>query len=299
MKPRDISDLLLLAALWGGSFLFMRLAVPRFGAVPLAALRVAGAALLLLTLLAARAGLGAMRPHWRPIALLGISNSALPFLGFSIAAWSIPAGLSSILNATSPMFGALIAMAWLREPSTASRLCGLLVGFAGVTALAWDSARPGAAGSGGDAPMAIALCLGASVLYGFSACFARKQLTGVDPLAVATGSQISAALVLALPALWFWPSAHPPLVPWLAVGALALLCTGVAYVLYFRLIARIGPAKAITVTFLVPAFAMLWAGLFLGEAVTTAMLSSCVLILLGTGLAAGVLRLPAWPQRAR
>jgi drug/metabolite transporter (DMT)-like permease len=293
MKPRDVVDLLLLAALWGGSFLFMRMAVPHFGAVPLAALRVAGAALLLLPLLAARAGLGSLRGHWRPIALVGISNSALPFLFFSIAAWSIPAGLSSILNATSPMFGALIAMLWLREPSTASRVAGLLVGFAGVAALAWDSARPGAAGLGPGAPLAIALCLGASVLYGFSACFVRRKLTSAEPLAVAAGSQLSAALVLALPAVWLWPPEPPSLTPWLAVGALAVFCTGIAYVLFFRLIARIGPAKAITVTFLVPAFAMLWAGLFLGEAVSPAMLASCALILLGTGLAAGALRLPA------
>jgi drug/metabolite transporter (DMT)-like permease len=117
MRPRDIVDLLLLAALWGASFLFMRVAVPHFGALPLAALRVAGAAALLLVLLAARSGLSGTMAHWRPIALIGISNSALPFLGFSIAAMSIPAGLSSILNATSPMFGALIAMTWLREPT--------------------------------------------------------------------------------------------------------------------------------------------------------------------------------------
>ena len=299
MKPRDITDLLLLAALWGGSFLFMRMAVPHFGAVPLAALRVAGAALLLLPLLAVQAGLSSMRPHWRPIALVGISNSAIPFLFFSVAAWSIPAGLSSILNATSPMFGALIAMVWLREPSTVSRGAGLLVGFAGVAALAWDSARPSAAGPSANATTAIALCLVASVLYGFSACFVRKKLAGVDPLALATGSQVSAALVLALPALWFWPPVQPPVAAWLAVGALALFCTGIAYVLFFRLIARIGPARAITVTFLVPAFAMLWAGLVLGEAVTTTMLTSCALILLGTSLAAGVLRLPAWPQQVR
>jgi drug/metabolite transporter (DMT)-like permease len=207
--------------------------------------------------------------------------------------------LSSILNATSPMFGALIAMAWLREPSTAARVFGLMVGFAGVATLAWDSARPGAAHLGPGAPMAIALCLVASALYGFSACFARKKLVDAEPLAVATGSQISAALVLLLPALWFWPSAPAPVTSWLAVVALALFCTGIAYVLYFRLIARIGPAKAITVTFLVPAFAMLWAGLFLGEVVTPAMLASCALILLGTALAAGVLRVPTVLGRAR
>jgi drug/metabolite transporter (DMT)-like permease len=292
VKPRDIADLVLLAALWGASFLFMRVAAPHFGAVPTAALRVGGAALLLLPLLASRAGLDGLRRHWQPIALIGVTNSALPFLCFSLAALSISAGLSSILNATSPMFGALIAMAWLREPSNASRLAGLAVGFAGVALLAWNSNAPLARTHGSGAGLAIGLCLAASLLYGFSASFARRYLAGVEPLAVATGSQVSAALVLALPAMACWPTTRPALPQWLAVLALALFCTGIAYVLYFRLIARIGPAKAIAVTYLVPPFAMLWAGVFLGEAVTPGMLALCALILLGTSLATGMLRLP-------
>jgi drug/metabolite transporter (DMT)-like permease len=292
MRPRDLIDLVLLAALWGASFLFMRVAVPHFGAVPLAALRVVGAALLLLALLAARSGLDGMLSHWRPIAVIGITNSALPFLGFSLAAMSIPAGLSSILNATSPMFGALIAMAWLREPSNASRVAGLGVGFMGVVLLAANAKGTAVAADNPGTSLAIVLCLAASLLYGFSACFARRYLTGVEPLAVATGSQVSASLALALPAAWAWPAAHPPGSTWLAVLALALFSTGVAYVLYFRLIARIGPARAIAVTFLIPAFAMLWAGVFLGEAVTPGTLALCVLILLGTSLATGLLQLP-------
>ncbi len=293
MKPRDSADLVLLAALWGASFLFMRVAVPHFGPLPLAALRVTGAALLLLPLLAARSGLGGLRQHWRPIALVGVSNSALPFLAFSLAALYIPAGLSSILNATSPMFGAVIAMAWLREPSSASRIAGLVIGFVGVVLLVQGSnslvAGPGVG-------LAIGLCLAASVLYGFSACFARRYLAQAESLAVATGSQVSAALALALPAWWAWPARHPAPIHWLPVLALALFCTGIAYVLYFRLIARIGPARAIAVTFLVPAFAMLWAGVFLGETVSVDMLALCAMILLGTGLATGGLR---WPGRAR
>lgn len=289
MKPRDAVDLVLLAALWGGSFLFMRVAVPHFGPLPLAALRVAGAALLLLPLLAMRSGLGSLRQHWRPIALVGITNSALPFLGFSVAALHIGAGLSSILNATSPMFGTLIAMVWLREPSSRSRLAGLCIGFVGVVLLA---SRSSSLVAGPGAGWAVGLCLAASALYGFSACFAKRYLQQAQSLAVAAGSQVSAALVLALPAWWARPAHNPPVQPWLAVLALALFCTGVAYVLYFRLIGHIGPARAITVTFMVPAFAMLWAGLFLDEAVTTGMLGLCALILLGTGLATGTLRLP-------
>ena len=293
MSRRDLADLLLLAALWGASFLFMRVAAPQFGALPMSALRVAGAALLLLPLLALRGGLVDLGRHWRPIACVGITNSALPFVGFGLAALTLPAGLSAILNATSPMFGALIAMLWLREPGSAIRSAGLAIGFIGVVALAGGSARLGTPGSQG-AGQAIALCLAASALYGFSACFARRFLQGVDSLAVATGSQISAALALAIPAWWAWPKSTPAASAWWALLALALLCTGLAYVLYFRLIARIGPARAITVTYLVPAFAMGWAATFLGEAITPAMLGSAALILLGTGLATGMLQ---WPGR--
>ena len=295
MTRRDLADLLLLAALWGGSFLFMRVAAPHFGALPLAAVRVAGAALLLVAILAAQRGLAGLRGHWRPIGWVGITNSALPFLGFSIAALSIPAGLSSILNATSPMFGALIAMLWLRETGSPSRTLGLMLGFAGVAMLAWDNARVGSPSQG--SATAIGLCLGASALYGYSACFVRRHLATADPLAVACGSQISAALALALPALLLWPAAAPPTPAWLAAAALALPCTGLAYVLYFRLIARIGPARAITVTFLIPAFAMLWASLFLGEAISLGMLGTACVILLGTGLATGLLRLPVARMR--
>lgn len=257
MKARDIGDLVLLAALWGAAFLFMRVAAPQFGAVALAALRVAGAALLLVPLLVAHHRLGALRRHWRPIALVGIANSALPFMCFAYAALSLTAGLASIINATRPLFGALIAMAWLRESSSPARVAGLLLGFVGVLALVWDR-------------------------VGIKA--------DVDSLAVATGSQVSAALVLALPAWLAWPATPPSLLNWLAVLALALFCTGLAYLLYFRLIARVGSANALAVTYLVPAFALLWGYMFLGEAVSPGMLAGCALILAGTSLATGLLK---------
>ena len=193
------------------------------------------------------------------------------------------------------MFGALIAMLWLRESGSPSRSVGLGLGFAGVAMLAWDNARVGSPTQG--SATAIGLCLGASALYGYSACFVRRHLAKADPLAVACGSQISAALALALPAWAWWPMAAPPASAWLAAMALALPCTGLAYVLYFRLIARIGPSRAITVTFLIPAFAMLWASLFLGEPISLGMLGTACVILLGTGLATGLLRLPVARMR--
>lgn len=299
MQRRDLAELLLLAALWGASFLFMRVAAPDFGAPALAALRVAGAALMLLPLLALQRGFDDLRRHWRPIALVGITNSALPFLCFSQAAIGITAGLSAILNATAPLFAALIGAVWWQQPSSRTTAAGLLLGFVGVAALAWDQAGARAGTDTTTALASMALCLAASALYGFSGHYARSRLTGVRPMAVAAGSQASAALVLAGPAWAAWPQRSPSLLPWIAALALAVLCTGAAYVLYFRLIARIGAARAITVTYLVPVFAMLWAWLALGERITAGMLAGCAVVLLGVGLANGLVGTPFRPRKSK
>lgn len=282
-------ELIALAALWGASFLFMRMGAGEFGPVALSAVRVTGATLFLLPLLYWRGQWDSLRRHWQPIFVVGVLNSALPFLCFSYAALSITAGLSSIFNAATPLFGALIAWLWLKDRLTPSRVLGLAIGFAGVLWLAWDKASFKPGGSG----WAIVACLLATLCYGLAASFTKRYLTGIAPLAVASGSQLSAALVLLVPAIIWWPASMPSQTAWLAAALLAVACTGVAYVLYFRLIAHVGPANAIAVTFLIPVFAVLWGWLFLGEGVTGAMVAGCGVILLGTGLTTGVLRLPA------
>lgn len=290
MKTRDLGELLALAALWGASFLFMRLGAGEFGPVALAGLRVVGATLFLLPLLVARGQLAALRAHWRALFAVGIANSALPFLAYSYAALSITAGLSSIFNASTPLWGALIAWLWLKDKPTSWRLLGLAIGFAGVLWLAWDKAsfKPGADGLASG--WAVGACLAATLLYGWSANFAKRHLAAAPPLVVATGSQLSAAVVLLPPMLWWWPAQTPSATAWIAVALLAVACTGVAYMLYFRLIAHVGPAKAISVTFLIPVFAVLWGWMFLGEGLTLAMGLGCTVILLGTALATGLLR---------
>ncbi len=269
----------------------MRMGAAEFGPVVLSALRVIGAALLLMPLLALRGQWPALRQHWRPIFVVGITNSALPFVAFSYAALSITAGLSAIFNAASPLFVALIAWWWLKDRLTPVRVLGLVIGFAGVLWLAWDKASFKDGGSG----WAVVACMAASLCYGFSANYTKRCLAGVAPLAVAAGSQLSAGLFLLLPAWLLWPATAPTASAWLAVLVLAVACTGLAYLLYFRLIAKVGPANAITVTFLVPVFAVLWGGLFLGEALTLAMAVGCFVILLGTGLTTGFLR---WSRAA-
>jgi drug/metabolite transporter (DMT)-like permease len=288
LRPRDLAELVALAALWGASFLLMRMGVAGFGPVALAAMRVAGAALLLTTLLVLRGELGVLRRHWRPIFVIGITNSALPFLGFTYAALSITGGLSSIFNAASPLFAALIARLWLKERFTPARAAGLAIGFAGVFWTAWS----GAGFRDGGSAWAIVACLFATACYGWSPSFAKMRLDGVAPLAIAAGSQVSATLFLALPAILWWPPAAPSAQDWLVVALLAFGCTGLAYLLYFRLIAHIGPANAIAVTFLVPVFAILWGLLVLGEVVTVHMAAGCVVIVLGTALATGLLKAP-------
>ncbi|NMG74895.1 EamA family transporter [Aromatoleum diolicum] len=289
MRPRDFLELLLLAALWGGSFLFMRIAAPLFGPVPLIELRVGLAAAVLLPLLAWRGKLGQLRQHAAALVFVGITNSALPFVLYAWAALSVTAGFASIVNATAPLFAAWVGWVWLKHRLSPGTLVGLLVGVLGVIILVWGKASFRAGGSG----WAVAACLAATLNYGVAANFTKRYLTGVDPMAIAAGSQFYAAVLLAPFAVWLWPDVNPGADAWLAVVLLAVGCTSVAYVMYFRLIAHIGPARAIAVTFLIPVFGMLWGAVFLSEQVTGNMLAGCAVILCGTGLATGVFRFPA------
>jgi drug/metabolite transporter (DMT)-like permease len=214
---------------------------------------------------------------------------------FGVAALAINAGLSSIFNATAPLWGALIAWLWLNDKLSASRVLGLFIGFVGVVFLAWDKASFKAGDHGVSAGVAIGACLLATLCYGFAANYTKQRLAGVPPLAVAAGSQAAATAVLVLPALWFAPQTMPGVTSWGSVAVLALLCTAVAYLLYFRLIAHLGAPRAITVTYLIPVFAVLWGALFLREEITLSMALGCAVILVGTALASGLVTLP--PRR--
>lgn len=287
MKPRDVIDLLLLAALWGASFLFTRITAPEFGPLPVAGLRVAGAALVLLPLLAMRRQLAALRGHWKPLLVVGLTTSALPFTLYAYAALTLNAGLASIFNAASPLFGAAIAWLVWHEQLSRVRVLGLLIGFAGVFGLAYAKAGLQVPDEG-SAALAVGACILATVAYGFSANYTKHHLGGVPSMAVAAGSQFAAALLLAVPTVLRWPTAPPSGAAWFSITALAVASTGLAYLLYFRLIARVGPARAITVTFLIPAFAVAWGALFLDEAITLPMVVGCAVILVGTALSVGL-----------
>ena len=287
MKPHKLLELTLLAALWGGSFLFIRYAAPAFGVAPLIWLRVAIAALCLVPLLLWRGQGNLLRQHAGTLALMGIFSTALPFVLIAWAMLSLTAGLASILNAATPIFTAVIAALWLHDRLNKSQMLGLVIGFAGVLLLAADKAdfKPGGSG------WAIVAMLMATLFYGVGANMTKHYLGGVPPLVNAAGSQLVSTLILSPLAWWFWPAKMPENMAWGAVIALGVGCTALAFLMFFRLIATIGAARTITVTFLIPLFGVLWGSLFLNETVNAGMLVGGGIVILGTSLATGVFRL--------
>lgn len=295
-----IAEFLLLAALWGSSFLFMRMGAAEFGALPTAGVRVALAALFLLPVFLVNGVWRDFRRHLRSILLVGMFNSGIPFALFAYAVMHISTGLTSILNATVPLSGALVAWLWLKDRPDNWRAAGLVIGFFGVCLLVIGrsgfSLAPGSASSG-QALIAMLACLLATLCYGLAASFTKRFLTGVHPLATAAGSQIGASLGLALPTLWLWPDHGVSQGAWGALIAVGLFCTALAYILFFRIIAQAGPAKALTVTFLVPVFALLYGFLFLEETITPWMIGCGLVIMVGTALSTGLVRWPHSPKQ--
>lgn len=295
MTGRDRTELVLLAALWGASFLFMRVAVPEFGVFALVEVRVAVAALFLIGVLAWRRQIGSIRGEIGALTFLGAVNSAIPFALFAYATLYVTAGTAAVLNASVPLFGGVVAFVWLHDRLTRARIAGLIVGFAGVMILVWDKISFNGAGSTASAIFA---ALAASLAYAIAANYAKKRLSKVDPIVVAGGSTVAASVLLAPLAIATWPAQMPSLVSWLCAVGLAIGGTGIAYILYFRLIARIGPAKAVAVTYLVPVFGMLWGLMILREPITISMLLACAVILLGTALATGTLFRTSPPRKS-
>jgi drug/metabolite transporter (DMT)-like permease len=281
MSPADLARLLALAALWGGSFAFIRVAAPVVGPLWLAESRVALAFLVLLLLALSRGKVPALRERWRDFVVIGVVNSALPFALFCFAGQYIAASTAAILNATSPFFGALAAALWLRDPLPLPKLLGMALGLAGVVLLVGWRPEP----LTGLALAAVFACLVASLCYGIASVYAKVRMSGVPSFSTALYSQLAAAVVLA-PALPLAPMQGPMTATVAAnVLALAVGSTAIAYLLYFKLIANIGPARALTVTFLIPLFGVLWGYLFLDEPLTVNMLIGGSLILGGTWLA--------------
>lgn len=289
MRTRDIADLLFLGSLWGASFLFMRIAAPEFGPMAMVEMRVAIAAAALVPVYLASRRDRSVDGKLGPIVAIGLINSTAPFCLLAYATIHVPSGFAAILNATSPAWGALIAYLWLKDRLTVGRIIGLILGITGVVVLVWNKFSFGEGGSA----LAILAALGATLLYGFGANYTKRYLHGVDTIAASTLSLLVAAVVLAPFAVVTWPSQAVSLKAWASVAGLGVLCTAMAYIFYFRLVTHVGPARAIAVTFLVPVFAVVWGAIFLDEQITPNMIAGGAVILLGTALSTGVLRIPA------
>lgn len=291
MALKHFFELLVLSAVWGASFLFMRIAAPEFGALNLAALRIIIAAITLCPLLYLTAKAyrktRAISPVIKPIVLVSIGNSVLPFMLFGYAALNIDAGLSSIINGVTPLWGALFSILILSMSLTRSAWIGLVVGFVGVIVLSSHKLNNGM----NSEVLAILAVICATSLYGVSANYSKRFLVGVPPLMVASGTMATGAIimlpiVLISPIDWLAVSLNA----WLAIIALGVISTGFAYVLFYRLIENTGPTKAMMVTYLIPIFGVLFGNLFLDEQLVLNMLFGGLLILLGVMLTTGLIK---------
>lgn len=286
MPLRSLAELIVLAAIWGASFIFMRIAAPELGAPMLIVLRVALAAAMFLPFLAKSAYRQELKAHSKYLTLFGIINSAIPFTLLAYSSIYLQAGFTSILNATVPFFGIMISYFILRERVTTAQFAGLVLGFAGVFVLigfkdsTWSQ----------DEIIATIAGFAAALMYAVAAPMAKKHLTGISPIAFVIGTQLGAtAALLPLIPFTYQPATLTPAII-ASVATLGLVCTGIAYVLYFRLIRDIGPTKALTVTYLMPIAAMIWGAIVLGEAITVDMIVGCGMILVGTAVANEVFR---------
>lgn len=265
-------DLTLLGAIWGSSFLFMRIAAADFGPLPLVEVRlVAGVAILLPFLWRARSRI--TRKHWLRFAVIGSLNSAIPFSLFAWGAERAPAGIGAIANSMTALFAALVAFLVFGERIGLRRAIALVVGFIGVVILA--SGRTAGANVTGAAIAGTV----ASLCYGFALNFTRHWLSDLPPVVGVAGT-LTCATLMALPlAIATWPATPIPTTSWIAAALLGVLCTGFAYWLFFRLIQRVGASRASTTTYLVPIFGVAWGWLLLGEQPTITMIASAALIL--------------------
>ncbi|MCD5970189.1 DMT family transporter [Pseudomonas quasicaspiana] len=281
MKPADIVNLLVLAAIWGASFLFMRIAAPVLGSVPTAFFRVSiAAAGLLIIFLLMRVHLD-FRGKLKTCMLLGVINSGLPATLYSIAAQTLPAGYSSIFNATTPLMGVLVGGLFFSEKLSAVKICGVFLGLVGVGILT----RAGPVAFNLELLMGALACLLATTCYAFAGFLTRRWLDqqgGLDSRLSALGSMLGATLLL-LPFFGYRVFTDPPaswggVSVWVSLLGLGLVCTALAYILYFRLMSSIGPLRSMTVTFMIPPFGVLWGALFLDEPLSMAHVYGGVLI---------------------
>lgn len=264
----EIIKFFTVAAFWGGSFLFMRVASPEFGPFPLAFLRVFIGFACILPIFFLEKNRHLLKEKILPIFTVGIFNMALPFGLFCIAAQYIPAGLSSLFNATTPIWTMIIAIGILRDPVTAQKIAGMILGAVGVSLLVLHGITFESPIDSNYA-LAVVCCLGATLSYGIAANYIKRKLFDTPRMVLTGGSLFFASLTLLIPAVWLWPQEIPSASAWVSISLLGIISTGAAYVLYFDLINRIGASATASVTFVIPAFATAFGWIFLNERLPT------------------------------
>lgn len=294
MSLKDLGLLTALGALWGASFVFIRVAAPVIGPFALVEFRVFLAALALAVYALFLGKALGIRERWRGFLILGGLNSAIPFCLISVAQLELTASFGAILNSTAPLFGAIVAAVWIGDPFTARKVSGLVMGVVGVAVLVGWSPVPVTLAL----VLAVLASLAASLFYGISGVYAKRNFAGIPPLGLAIG-QLSGAAVVVLPAAAAdLPGEVPPVPVGASVLALAFLSTAVAYLIYFRLITSVGPTKTLTVTFLVPVFGVSLGALVLGEPLGGGTLPGLAIILASVFLVNEV-RLRRAPAQAK
>jgi drug/metabolite transporter (DMT)-like permease len=278
----DWIRLIALSAIWGASFIFYRIIAPVLGAVWTAESRVLIAGLILL-LFATLTKANLEWHRWRWYGLIGVLNSGIPFALIAFAQLKLTASMAAILNATTPMWSVLVGALGFGGQFTKSKAMGLLLGIIGVAVLVgWSPLEPSL-----QTTLSILAMLTATFCYGLSSNLTNKFLTGAPPLGATVGSQLGSSVALAFLLPFDLPRSQPSVTVLLCVLGLAILCSAVAYLLYFRLILEIGAVRASTVTLIVPMFSMLWGSLFLGESITWVKIVACIIIFSGVGLING------------
>jgi drug/metabolite transporter (DMT)-like permease len=292
LRPQDLARLVALAAMWGASYLFMRYAVPQLGPVRMIELRVLISGVALALFVSATGGSIGWKRYWRDYLFVGAIGLALPFVLIAQALTAIDASTAAILNALSPLFASIVAAAWIRDPLTPTKMAGIALCLAGTAVLVGWTPTP-------MTPrqlLGAAMSVSATALYGFTIVFTKVRLKGASPMGTSAGTLLMAAATL-LPIVPFATApvalAEVSTLAWLALLGLALVSTTVAFIFYYRLIADVGPVKAITVTLLVPIFGMIWGVLFLDEPLTAGRVAGCAIILAGCALILGLARNPA------
>lgn len=286
MTPAQLFQLLFLSFLWGSSFLFLRVAAPEFGAIPLIAVRVLVAGMVLLVPLSIAKEWPTLKKHWRAIFISGMLSSAVPFTLIAYSAIYATSGFVSILNATVPIWSVLVVFVWLKEKPSKLALMGVMIGFLGIVFLNGDKVSVDQS----NAFIAVLSGLAATLFYALTSPHRKLYLDHVSPLAVTAGGQLASAIVLVPLALFFLPEQVPSTEAWGSAIMLGVICTALAFLMFFRLLAEVGISKTISVAYLIPVSAILLGFLVLGEPVTWHMLIGGSLIFLGVVFTTEIIR---------